>query len=73
MLLMHVIVRIKRFTVRSRARSFFCFHFFNFLWSKKQERHDATLLLRNRRLPTTADKHLAVQLSSNHGEYVDLD
>lgn len=47
--------------------------FFKFLWSKRQERHDATLLLRNRRLPATADKHLAVQLSSNHGEYVDLD
>ena len=34
--------------------------FFKFLWNKRQERHDATLLLRSRRLPTTADKHLAV-------------
>ena len=51
--------------------NFFHFHFFfQYLWNK---RHDATSLLCNRRLPTTADKHLAVQLSSNRGEYVYLD
>ena len=45
------------------VQSFFC-HFppsFNFLWNKGQERHDATLLLRSQRLPTTA-----------HSEYVEL-
>ncbi len=54
---------------------FFFHFFFSFfsLWNKRPERHDATSLLCNRRLPTTADKHLAVQLSSNRGEYVYLD
>ena len=36
-------------------------------------RHDATSLSCNRRLSTTADKHLAVQRSSNRAEYVNLD
>ena len=52
---------------------FFLFIFFQFLWNKRPERHDAISLLCNRRLSTTADKYLAVQLSSNRGEYVYLD
>ena len=31
-----------------------------FLWDKRRKRHYATLLLCSQRLPTTADKHLAV-------------
>ena len=42
-------------------------------WNKRPERYDATSLLYDRSLPTTADKHLALQLSSNRSVYVYLD
>lgn len=40
--------------------TFTFWYLFVFLWKKRQERHDATLLLCSRRPFTTVDKHLAV-------------
>ena len=43
---------------------------FNFFFNFFEIRDlNATPLLCNRKLPTTADKHLALQLSSNRDEY----